>query len=107
MSSFTITERDDGKTIDVAEGDEIHVRLEEIGGTAFTWKPEHYDASIVSYDQSDDAYSQLSDAPGGGDQRTMIFRARGKGTTAIKLELADRYNPDVAKRMQVIIRVSE
>ena len=109
MSDIKVRGADTGRTFEAHLGDQIQIRLEEIAGTAYSWKVAVGNPSVVSYDESTDQFSPpASGAIGGAGLRTMIFKAVGVGNTSIRMQLADRYAPNnVDKHFEVNVQVSD
>ena len=105
MPDITLTEADNGRTIDVPEGTEVLIRLEENPTTGYRW----------TLDQDDDAVppagADFSSAPGAavgaGGTRVFTFTAGQPGDVHLKFKLRREWEGDssIIQRYQVNIQV--
>ncbi|GEM_PF-358786 len=83
-SAVTLTQDDDGKAVELAQGQMLAIALEANPTTGYTWEVAAGDAQIIKLEGEPD-YRAESDAIGAGGLMTLKFRAVGVGTTDLKL----------------------
>jgi inhibitor of cysteine peptidase len=105
MPDITLRAADNGRTIDVPEGTEVLIRLEENPTTGYRW----------TFDQDGDAAppsgSDVASAPGAavgaGGTRVFTVTARQPGDVHFKFKLRREWEGDssIIQRYQVNIKV--
>ncbi len=81
----TVTSVEDGRTVSVAVGDTLAIRLHENATTGYRWEVETYDEDIVTLQDSSANYAE--DAVGSGGQVTFRFDVKAPGKTEVHLKL--------------------
>jgi inhibitor of cysteine peptidase len=79
MSEVTLTEADNGKSIAVALGEKVVLRLNENPTTGFRWAVDTGDNEIIEL-RSSEYIRAPGSAVGGGGQRVFVFEARRSGS---------------------------
>lgn len=93
MSEVTITRDDYGGTFEVSPGDVVLIRLRENPTTGYRWAVAEVDDRVLEPTESD--YSMSGEAAiGGGGVRTFAFTARAPGTTRVRLQLRQEWDPE-------------
>ena len=92
MPEITVTRNDRGKIVEASQGDMILIRLEETPTTGYRWALVEVDNRILDLHSSD--YSIRPNVGiGGGGTRTFAFVAQSPGTTRIRLQLRQEWDP--------------
>ena len=107
MSTVTLTQADNSKTVDVRRGDTIVVQLAENPTTGFRWAADNLDEQVVK--PQNDSYSPASGGGvGGGGTRTFTLLAAGAGTAPLRFKLWREWEGDksITQRFEVNLRVS-
>ena len=89
-----LTERDNGKTVKVAVGQEIQVQLAGNPTTGYTWSVSGMDATYLQQ-QGEPDYERDSGLIGAGGMYTFHFKALQTGQTTLALAYARSFEPDV------------
>ncbi|MBU1026221.1 MAG: protease inhibitor I42 family protein [Candidatus Margulisbacteria bacterium] len=79
-----ISEKDNGKTVDLKGGSKFFVRLEGNPTTGYNWKIKSYDKNIIEQVGEVD-YVEESDKIGAGGHYTFNFKALSPGQTKLEL----------------------
>ena len=86
MVPVTLTQADNGKSVDVRPGSLITIRLSENPTTGYRWAVDNVDSDVVVLESSD--YAPAPNAGvGSGGERTFTFQATQAGVAAIHLKL--------------------
>ena len=106
MSNITLTEADNGRTIDVPQGAEVLIRLEENPTTGYRWAFDLDDDAVLA-PQASDLASAPGAAVGGGGSRTFTFTAGQPGTAHLQFKLWREWEGDssIVERYGVTIAV--
>lgn len=84
MTTLTVSETDDGRTISAHAGDEVVVRLPENPTTGYRWYVERIDGNVV---HEGDSFALGPDVKiGSGGIRELRFRATAAGTARLQLK---------------------
>jgi inhibitor of cysteine peptidase len=103
----TITQADNGKTIEVHKGDSFTITLAANPTTGFRWGVDSTNEQIVAYVDTD--YQPApSSGVGGGGMQILHFKAAGTGTTPVALKYWRDFegNASIRERFSVTIRVT-
>jgi inhibitor of cysteine peptidase len=92
MSEITITRDDHGGTFEASPGDVVLIRLQENPTTGYRWAIDEVDERILESTDAD--YSATSEAAIGGGVRTFAFTARAPGSTRVRLQLRQGWDPE-------------
>ena len=79
-----VTEKEAGKSVEVANGGTLEITLEGNPTTGYTWEVESVDDKILKLEGEPD-FEADSDAMGAGGMMTLKFDAEGAGKTDLKL----------------------
>jgi len=103
--AVTLTDADNGKTIDVHVDDTIVLRLPENPTTGYRWTFDALDAEAVKVEDGEHVHS--SGAVGGGGEATWTLTPKAPGTTQVALKLWRHWEGDtsVKKRFAVTLAV--
>jgi inhibitor of cysteine peptidase len=103
-ASTSLTGSDNGKTIQVHVGDEIHIALNANPSTGYSWSVEKSDGTLLTLKQSD--FSASSSAIGGGGTQTLTFVAKSVGTATLQLKYWRSFEGDksITQRFAVTIQ---
>jgi inhibitor of cysteine peptidase len=106
MSTITLTEADKGKTIDVQQGTEILIRLNENPTTGYSWAIDQSDDTVLPL-QSSNFSSSASAAVGAGGARLFTFTAKQSGTVHLQLKRWREWLGDssIIERYDVTIQI--
>jgi inhibitor of cysteine peptidase len=102
---MTLTEADDGKTVELHAGDTLVVRLSENPTAGYRWSFDSLDTQMASAEE--DEYVRKSDAVGSGGEAQWTVKAKKPGTTEVKLKLWRHFEGDrsVQKRFSFIMTI--
>jgi inhibitor of cysteine peptidase len=106
MPGLTLTQADNGKSVEARQGDPIVIRLDENPTTGYRWAVDKSNDGVIALQHMD--YAQASGTGvGGGGQRTFTFKAIGSGTAAIQLKLWRDWEGDksITDRFNVTVQV--
>jgi inhibitor of cysteine peptidase len=106
MSAITLTEADNGKVVDVPQGDRITIQLPENPTTGFRWAADKLEDQVVAIEQ-DNYASPTGAGIGGGGTRTFTVKAMRPGTAQFRLKLWREWEgaASIRNRFDVTIRV--
>ena len=85
MAARTLTQADSGKSIVVAPGDLITIRLPENPTTGYRWAVDKADTAAVSL-QNEDFTPPAGGGVGAGGEKTVTFEAKKAGSAEITLK---------------------
>ena len=104
-AAITLTEADEGKTVDVHVGDTVVLRLPENPTTGYRWSFDDLDTAAVSVQEGEHVHS--SEAVGSGGEMTWRLTPASAGTTQIRLKLWRQWQGDasIRKRFAVTLTV--
>ena len=107
MSEVTLTAADNGKSIRVAPGEKLTLRLKENPSTGFRWTVDMSNNEYLTL-RSSDYIPDSGGVPGGGGKRVFIFEAKRIGNFRLSLKLGREWERDKrpASRFDVSIHVS-
>ena len=103
--SATLTAADNGRTVDVREGDTLVLRLHENASTGYRWALDGLDRTCVDVQEGE--YVRQADAPGSGGQAQWTLVAKAHGIVEIRLKLWRHWEgePSVRERFAVTLRI--
>jgi inhibitor of cysteine peptidase len=101
---LSLTEADDGRTVEAGVGDTIRVSLPENAGGGYRWDIERVDGAI---EKAGSQPHYPSDAVGSGGMMTFVFMAKKAGSGEIVLKNWRSFEGDasVQQRFRVRVRV--
>jgi predicted secreted protein len=104
-ASTSLTDADNGKTIQAHVGDEIHIALDANPSTGYSWSVEKIDGTLLPLKQSD--FSASSSAVGSGGTQTLTFVAKNAGTATLQLKYWRSFEGDksITRRFAVTIQI--
>lgn len=79
-----LTEKEAGKSVEVANGGTLEITLEGNPTTGYTWEVDAVDEKILKLEGEPD-FDAASDAVGAGGMMTLKFNAESAGETDLKL----------------------
>ena len=80
-----VTSDDNGKTIKMADGDTIFVRLNENSTTGYRWDFDNLDEKMVQVERA--SYERASEAVGSGGEATWSVKPQTSGTAKMRMKL--------------------
>jgi inhibitor of cysteine peptidase len=103
---LTLSEKDDGRSVNLKIGDDLEVTLPENATTGYRWAVDHIDGSVVDLGSTQPHYPS-GGAVGSGGRVTFVFRGDKPGTGAIALKQWRPWEGDssVVGRFRVEVRV--
>jgi len=103
--AVTLTAADNGRTVDVREGDTLVLRLHENASTGYRWAFDGLDPTYL--DVQDGEYVGQADAVGGGGQAHWTLVAKARGIVEIRLKLWRRWEGErsVRERFGVTLKI--
>ena len=106
MSQVTLTQADNGKSVQVKPGDLIVIHIDENPTTGYRWAIDQVDSQVMSLVNSEYAQSPGTGI-GGGGQRTFTFKAERAGHSPIRLKLWRDFQGDnsIIQRFDLTIQV--
>lgn len=106
MNAITMTQEDNGKTVDIALDSELLVSLPENPATGYTWAIAGKDDAMTDLVES--IYVPTNLTPGRGGLRTFRFSMREEGVTQLRLKRWKPWEGDksVVERFEVTLRIS-
>ena len=81
----TVTSDDNGKTIKVADGETVFVRLHENSTTGYRWDFDNLDQQKVQVERA--SYERESDAIGSGGDAMWAVKPQTPGTAKVSMKL--------------------
>ncbi len=93
--TVSLTKADTGKTVDLAPGDELEVKLEGNITTGFAWEARDFDSAVLELAGGEPEYKSESDLVGGGGVFTFRFKAKAADSTAVHFIYYRSFEPDV------------
>jgi predicted secreted protein len=104
--AIRITERDDGSSVRLREGQVLTVALEGNPTTGYTWEASSGVESILQQ-QGEPGFEPRSNLPGAGGLVTIEFKAIKQGEGVLRLIYRRSFEPgvDPLKRFEVTIAV--
>ncbi len=105
MSTVTISESQEGKTVVAAPGDAISIRLPENPTTGFRW---HVATPPRFLSIEKDWFEPAADAQiGGAGTHVFLYRSIGSGSDPLRLVLRREWEPEesVIRQFQVTVAV--
>lgn len=91
-SSTSLTNSDNGKSIQVHVGDEIDIALNSSPDTGYEWAVEKSDAKLLTFKQSN--FSASNSSPGSSGTQTLTFVAKSAGTVNLQLKYWRHFEGD-------------
>ncbi len=106
MASVTLTQLDNGKSVEAAVGDLVIIRLPENPTTGFRWAVEKMEEQTLAL-QNMDFSLPPSTGVGGGGEKTLVFQAKRADAARIQLKLWREWEGDrsISKRYSVTVHV--
>ena len=103
---LTLSEKDDGRSIDLKLGDDLEVRLPENATTGYRWAVDRTDGAVVNLVSTRPNYPS-GGAVGSGGQVSFVFRGGKPGMGAIVIKQWRPWEGDssVVGRFHVEVRV--
>ncbi|MBF2079466.1 MAG: protease inhibitor I42 family protein [Synechococcales cyanobacterium T60_A2020_003] len=108
MSEITLTQADNGRTIDIWVGDRLDVNLRENPTTGFQWGIDQNNDEVLRVEGAE--YISPTTSPiGGAGQRTFTFIGQQSGTAELRLKLWREWQGEssVVERFTVTIQVHD
>jgi len=104
-TATTLTDGDNGGSLDLHVGDTLLLRLPENATTGYRWSFDGLDTTILS--ARDGEYARSSDAVGSGGDRTWTLTPNAAGTTTLRLKLWREWEGDssIKKRFEVTLAI--
>ena len=81
----TVTSDDNGKTIKVADGETVFVRLHENSTTGYRWDFDNLDEAKVQVERA--SYERTSEAIGSGGDAMWAVKPQTNGTAKVSMKL--------------------
>jgi inhibitor of cysteine peptidase len=101
-----LSQKDSGRTVEVAVGDTIVVSLESNPTTGFSWSPVQGTPTGGVIDLVSKTYEREGDAAGAGGVETWKYEAVKAGSTKLDLEYVRPFEPDQpAGKFTVAVKV--
>ena len=102
----TLTEADNGKSIDVHAGDILVVRLHENASTGYRWALDEVASPLIAVHDAE--YAGRSQAVGSPGEVQWRIEAKSPGTVRIALRLWRQWEGDssIQKRFGVVLKIS-
>ena len=106
MYVLKLSRKDNGKLIELRQGDVIIVNLRETPTTGYRWTVDNIDEKILEL-QSDDFRIAPKAGIGGSGTRTFSFRAIAVGSVNLKLKLWREWAGDasITERYSLTIEI--
>jgi inhibitor of cysteine peptidase len=104
---LSLTETDNGRTIDLRLGDKIQITLPENATTGYRWAIDRYDEELVEAISTEPHYE--GKAVGSGGEVAFSFQAKKPGAGEIALKHWRHFEGDssVTNRFRVRLRVKK
>jgi inhibitor of cysteine peptidase len=102
---LSLTENDDGRTVEVRAGDTVRINLPENATTGYRWAIDRIDQNVIEAVGSEPHYT--GKAVGSGGQVTFTLRAKKTGSSDVVLKNWRHFEGDasVTKRFRVRVEV--
>jgi inhibitor of cysteine peptidase len=100
-------EADNEKTVRLAKGDELEIRLEAQLGTGYSWRVTKFDEHVLDRLGEPVVESSKGTKPGSREVQVFRYLAKAKGQAMLALEYARPWEKDkpAARRFRVSLRV--
>jgi inhibitor of cysteine peptidase len=107
QAAATLTDADNGRSVDVHVGDALLLRLPENATTGYRWSFDGLDTAMVS--ANDGEHARSSEAVGSGGETTWTLSPKVAGTTKISLKLWREWEGDssIKKRFAVTLAIKD
>lgn len=104
----TLTQRDNGKSIQIQVGDRVVVQLPENPTTGFQWSLDHTNDEVLQLENSE-YNSPLAGSVGGSGQHTFTFQGKKPGVAESHFKLWRDWEGDksITKRFVVTVEVGK
>ena len=105
QATATLTESDDGKTVDLHVGETVALRLHENASSGYRWAFEARDEKLVQL--RDETLLRRSEAVGSGGDMQWILAALAPGRARVSLKLIRPWEGDASckRHCAVTLRV--
>ncbi|MER3482420.1 MAG: hypothetical protein C4332_03970 [Meiothermus sp.] len=105
MSEITLTEADDGRTVELHPGDVLHLELPENPSTGYRWSLEQ---QPVALQPSGSEARAASLTPGAKRTRILSFQATGTGQGKLQLRHWQEWTGEssITRRFQVSYKIN-
>jgi inhibitor of cysteine peptidase len=108
MAPVTLTQADNGKSVEIEPGSMVTIRLGENPTTGYRWAVDTAIPDVVTLASSDYVPAQNAGV-GGGGERAFIFKATKAGIAPIHLKLWRDWEGDksITQRFDVTVHVRD
>jgi len=106
---MVLREADNEKTVSLAKGDELEVRLEAQLGTGYSWRVTEFDEHLLNRVGEPAVESPKDAQPGSKEVQVFRYQAKAAGQSTLALEYARPWEKDKPplRRFRVSLRVDD
>ena len=103
--TVTLTAADNGKAVDVVEGEAIALRLRENAATGYRWEFDGLDRTYIEAQEGESV--RQADASGTGGETRWILVSSKRGTVEVRLKRWRRWEGEgsVRERFAVTLKI--
>jgi predicted secreted protein len=102
--AVTVTDADNGTSVEIKSGDVLAVKLAAQLGTGFGWKVSTENKNLMLKGEPEQV-SKNGQVPGGPDYQTFKFKAGEKGKTVLKLQYVEGWKKEANSLKEFAITV--
>jgi predicted secreted protein len=102
--AMTVTDADNGTSVEIKSGDVLAVKLAAQLGTGFGWKVSTENKNLTLKGEPEQV-SKNGQIPGGPDYQTFKFKAGEKGETLLKLQYVEGWKKEAKALKEFSITV--
>ncbi len=102
-----VTSDDNGKTIKVADGDTVFVRLRENSTTGYQWDFDNLDKKRVQVERA--GFERATEAIGSGGEAMWTVKPQTPGTSKVRMKLWREWEgePSIVDRFSFTLKVEQ
>ncbi len=99
-----LSEGDNGRTVDIHQGESIQIRLSENATSGYRWAIDHYDDEFIQALAAEPRYG--ADAIGSGGEVAFLFQVKKIGRSEIVLKHWRQWEGDSSVTTSFRIRIN-
>lgn len=104
VTMLSLSEADNGRTVDLRVGQEVRITLPENATTGYRWEIDEYDAECIEVVSTEPEYKSKSIGSGGEVEFTFRAKVAGGGEIALKHWRRFQGDSSITGRFRVKVR---